>query len=244
MTDNQQAHQLARFAPGTGLTVTVSICLIILLSLGTWQAMKVGPKTAFLKTIETGLSAEPTSLPSRDENPAIYDYRRVTFEGSLISADSAPVFGTNLDGDGGYHHYAAIQDATGQIVLVNFGWAATDKVELPVAVGAEKTFSGVLRQGAKPGMMTLENNVATKSLYVANIDDIAAVLGLGAEEYYNFRVMLDPMPGTAGSLVGGQVVVEIPNNHLQYAFTWYGIAGSLIAVYLIMGFSRARKTQK
>jgi surfeit locus 1 family protein len=38
-------------------------------------------------------------------------------------------------------------------------------------------------------------------------------------------------------------VVNLPDNHLQYAITWYGLAAALVGVFAAFAFgSRNRKT--
>ena len=39
------------------------------------------------------------------------------------------------------------------------------------------------------------------------------------------------MPG--GWPEGGQTRLELPNNHLQYAITWFLLAGALVVIYLV-----------
>ena len=50
-----------------------------------------------------------------------------------------------------------------------------------------------------------------------------------------------PVPG--GWPRGGQTVVTLRNDHLQYAITWYGLAAALVGVFAVFAFgSRNRKT--
>ena len=39
---------------------------------------------------------------------------------------------------------------------------------------------------------------------------------------------------------GGVTRISLPNRHLEYAVTWYGIALTLIGVYLAFAISRLR----
>jgi surfeit locus 1 family protein len=41
---------------------------------------------------------------------------------------------------------------------------------------------------------------------------------------------------------GGVTRLELPNRHLEYALTWYGLAGSLIAVFLAFAVTRWRQS--
>jgi surfeit locus 1 family protein len=45
-----------------------------------------------------------------------------------------------------------------------------------------------------------------------------------------------PVPG--GLPRGGVTVIDLPNNHLQYAITWYGLALALVAVSLFAWLRR------
>jgi surfeit locus 1 family protein len=51
-------------------------------------------------------------------------------------------------------------------------------------------------------------------------------------------VEADDRPNPGGLPIGGVTQVELSNNHLQYAITWYGLALTLVAVYV--GFSLRR----
>jgi surfeit locus 1 family protein len=50
----------------------------------------------------------------------------------------------------------------------------------------------------------------------------------------------DGTPNPGGWPLGGQTRVEFPNDHLQYAITWFGLALALSAVYLTYHRSRGR----
>ena len=48
--------------------------------------------------------------------------------------------------------------------------------------------------------------------------------------------------GNAGGLpIGGRTRTELPNNHLQYAITWYGLAAGLFVVWISFGLARGRE---
>ncbi|HET6972007.1 MAG TPA: SURF1 family cytochrome oxidase biogenesis protein, partial [Phenylobacterium sp.] len=40
------------------------------------------------------------------------------------------------------------------------------------------------------------------------------------------------------ALVPAPIPADIPNNHLQYAITWYGLAAALLGVYAALLFRR------
>jgi surfeit locus 1 family protein len=40
---------------------------------------------------------------------------------------------------------------------------------------------------------------------------------------------------------GGQTRLELPNNHLQYAITWFLLAGAVVIIYLVYVRSAYRR---
>jgi surfeit locus 1 family protein len=40
---------------------------------------------------------------------------------------------------------------------------------------------------------------------------------------------------------GGETVVDFPNNHLQYAITWFGLAAGLAGVFTVFAWGQVRK---
>jgi surfeit locus 1 family protein len=43
----------------------------------------------------------------------------------------------------------------------------------------------------------------------------------------------DATPNPGGWPVGGQTRVEFPNDHLQYAITWFGLAGAVLIAFRV-----------
>ncbi len=56
-----------------------------------------------------------------------------------------------------------------------------------------------------------------------------------------FFVDADSTPNPKGLPIGAVTDVDLPNNHLQYAFTWYGLAVVLVVIVAISWIPRARQ---
>jgi len=231
----------SRFAPGAALTATVLVALSILIGLGTWQARKVGPKTELLARIEVGLKAEATRLPLHVDDPLSLEYQNVSFSGTVVGAKPARVYGINLDGKPGYYIYAPVKRPHGMAVIVNFGWVPLEYKKPVILPEGMIEVTGVLLRSATPGPMTPDNNPEKGLWYTADVYALAAHFGLRTKEFYHFRIFADHQGGAASLPRGGQVHVDIPNNHFQYALTWYGLGLSLLAVYGAFGMKKARK---
>lgn len=230
-----------RFRPGMGLTIATLVALAILIGLGSWQIGRIPEKRALLNRIHVGLTTDPMPLPVHVDDPSMLDWRRVSLEGTVADSDPLPVFATNQAGKGGYHLYLPVKTRFGMAVLVNFGWVPMDKLDVPLPRGQEMTISGVFRTSAVPGFMSPENEPEKRIFYTADVHEMAAVFGLRTKEYYHFRVIADPWQ-EAPLPEAGQARVDIPNNHFEYAMTWFGLALTLVGVYVAYGLRRARKS--
>ena len=230
------------FAPGKALTIAAFVGLLTLLGLGTWQACKVGPKTALVAKVEAGLNAEPMPLPVHLDDPSVLDYRRVSFTGEVMDAAPIRVFATSTDGKAGYHIYAPVRKLHGMAVLVNFGWVPSSFEGTPaLPVGQTIDVTGVLRTSAEPGSMTPANAPARGEWYTADVFQMADAFGLRTKEFYHFRGFADEGVLDQPWPKGGQVRIDIRNDHFQYALTWYGIARGLIGVFIAFGLKRGRE---
>jgi len=43
----------------------------------------------------------------------------------------------------------------------------------------------------------------------------------------------DGLAGARAYPIAGQTVTDIRNNHLQYAVTWFGMAATLVVIYVL-----------
>ena len=194
-----------QFQPGKGLTIAVVISLIILSTLGTWQARKVGPKTAMLAQIERGLEAAPIKLPVHVDDPAQLNYRKVYFSGTSNPVEPLKLFGTNTEGKPGYYLYSPVKTTFGMAVLVSWGWIPMTEDTLPELPIGDVTVTGVLRTSAEASSFTPPNDPVAGAWYVADVHEMAAAFGLRTKEYYHFRIFSDQI-GPDGALpLGGQV---------------------------------------
>ena len=79
---------------------------------------------------------------------------------------------------------------------------------------------------------------AALALLALRIDRMAASVGLPEDRVLPFFLDADATPVAGGFPKGGVTQIDLPNNHLQYAITWYGLALALEAVTLAGFFRR------
>ena len=169
-------------------------------------------------------------------------YRRVTLQGRFDHAREAYIFTTGNGGDAVYHVLTPFTTDDGRTLIVDRGLVTKDHLD-PASraagnVAGETRVTGVWRTPDRAGLFTPPADAAHRIWYVRDLAAIAAAdhVALAAPVV----VEAGPAPNPGGWPKGGQTVVDLPNNHLSYAITWFGLALCLLGVWLAYHISKAR----
>ncbi|MBX9452283.1 MAG: SURF1 family protein [Mesorhizobium sp.] len=213
--------------------------LAALLALGTWQVQRLHWKEQLIATIDARITSEPRSLAdvqTRLTTTGDVDYWPVTVSGEFRHVGERHFFATH-QGQSGYFVYTPVALENGQFVLVNRGFVPFELKEPETRpegqVQGPQTITGLARNrlDAKPSLIVPDNDLAKNIFYWKDLDVMAATSGVGDPgDYLPFFIDANDAPNPGGLPVGGVTLIDLPNNHLQYAVTWYGLAGALVAV--------------
>lgn len=219
--------------PALFATLFTLFGLVLLIGLGTWQLERLRWKTALIERIEGRLTAEPAPLPATIDDPDAWDFRRVEVRGSWRHEAEMPLSARTLEGRIGYHIVTPLDRADGGgTVLVNRGWIPAERLDPGTRPESrpqgEVTVAGIARDPPPPGWMQPDNDPAANTWYWIDLDAMASRAGGPVAP-----VIVEAAAGAPGELpVGGQTRLHIPNNHLQYVLTWYGLAAVLLVIYV------------
>ncbi len=189
--------------------------VVVLLWLGVWQVQRLAWKTEILARIDTRLAAAPVDVPAAPE-PAADEYLKVRAAGT-IEPGELDVY-TSAPGRGvGYRVIVPMRLEDGRTILLDRGFVPIGEKAAARLVGPISVEGSLHWPNETDGYTSApdrEKNIwfardvplmaealgtAPVMLVVASSDDPAAPM---------------PMP----------VTVNLPNNHLQYAVTWFGLA--------------------
>ncbi|MGR9134694.1 SURF1 family protein [Rhizobium leguminosarum] len=232
--------------------ILVLIALAILISLGTWQVERLHWKEGLLADIAARQIAAPVPLADIEAMAASggdIEYRKVTATGRYINNKERHFFAT-WRGQTGYYIYTPLELADGRIFFVNRGFVPFDNKEPEMRMQGQltdqQTVTGLAREKlpGKPSWVVPDNDVAKNIFYWKDLDVMASSVGLEKARVIPFFVDADSTPNPAGLPIGGVTQVDLPNDHLQYAFTWYGLAAVLIVVVAISWFRKGAKTSQ
>ncbi len=232
-----------RFAPGLWPTAFTLLGLAALSGLGTWQIERLHWKQALIAEREAQLAAPAAPLPATAADWRAWDFRPVTVDGAFRH-DLEQLFGVSaIEGRVGHHVLTPFVRRDGAAVLVDRGWVPADQAH-PATRRAGQTpgpvrVTGIARyRGAeKPGWFTPDNRPEQRLWYWYDLATLRDRIGL---ELLPVVVEADAAANPGGLPIGGQTRTELPNNHLQYAITWYGLAASLLGVWIGFGLARGR----
>ncbi len=186
----------------------------LLLSLGTWQLQRLTWKQEVLAEIESRIAADPVALPLQVSEDAD-KYLPVTVTGEIEPGEIHVLVSVKQVGPG----YRIIQSfaTNDRTILVDRGFVPTTAKQA-VRLTGPMEITGNLHWPDEVDGYTPDADIGGNIWFARDVPSLAAALGaepvlLIARSETDPNVT--PMPvDTAG----------IPNDHLQYAIIWFGLA--------------------
>lgn len=227
--------------------VLAALAFVTLISLGNWQVRRLHWKEALLASVEQQLQAPPITLAEAEALPrSEIEYRPIEVTGRFEHDRERHFFAT-YQGQSGYYVYTPLRLADGRAIFVNRGFVPFDMKDAATRqegqVTGAVTVTGLARDrlDEKPSFAVPENDIAQNIFYWKDIDAMAQSTGLSPDEVVPFFIDADDAPNPGGLPVGGVTRISFPNDHLQYAVTWYGLAAVLAVIVGLLAYRGWRK---
>jgi len=232
---------MLRFRPLLAPTLWFLPGLALLVGLGAWQIQRLHEKEALIASVEIGMKAQPVPLAEALKQGAEADYHHVRLTGHFLHDKEFYVFSRGPMGAVGVDIVTPLVQEDGETVLVDRGFVP-EALHDPKSRAEGQTvgtveLTGVLRLPQKAGMFTPPPNRQTRLWFVKDVPEMAAAAGMTVPPVI---IEADSTPNPGGWPLGGRTQVDFPNDHLQYAITWFGLALALAAVYLLYHRSKGR----
>lgn len=222
----------------------------VLCTLGTWQWQRMGEKRAFIERLETQAKAPPVALSANGGWPKL-DLSRAMAKGSYLDGIASvrttiaagPPGSRQLSGFGRWIFQGFRLD-DGMTILVNRGFVPESRFSTIAPATGAATITGYLRAPEGRNSFTPDDLPQQREFYTRDPVAIAAALGIGtiAPFYLEAERQGDGLTPPAGVDVK-ELIARIPDNHLQYALTWWGLALTLIGVFGAYAWQARRPTQ-
>lgn len=196
----------------------------VLIWLGVWQLQRLAWKEGIIADIDARILADPVALPATPD-PENDGYLPVEVSGTW-GADFVRVLVSQKDVGAGYRVISPLETDAGR-VLVDRGFIATDR-EIADMSGQAVTVNGNLQWPQEIDGFTPEPDLA-KNIWFAR-DVPALAMALDARPV--LVVARDVSPRDPAIMPLPVDTSRIPNDHLQYAITWFSLAAIWLAMSL------------
>ena len=203
----------------------VILFITLFCALGTWQLYRLQWKTALISEITFGLD----STPVKYSNTIKKNYQRVVSEGKFNFEDQIYLYSLNESGKPGYDVITPYKTLKNENVLVNRGWINKNlKGNLEINLKEnEVKITGLLREIYKANIFKPKNDLKNNIWFSLEANDLKELTG---KQFPNYMIFLEKPTNKVPA--PKKVSIDVPNNHLKYAITWYSIAISILFYYL------------
>jgi surfeit locus 1 family protein len=225
---------LSRFV----LLVSVLAATAVLAGLGAWQVQRLQWKEDLIAQVGARIKSPPLSLQEMSvqfEEGGDVDYAPVTLAGTFDHSREMYYYTTH-EGQAGWSVYTPLVLDSGNVVLVNRGFVPAELKDPAKRAGGQVTgkvtVTGLARNALteKPNRMMPDNDPAKGDFFWKSMAEMAGAAKVEPGKLVPFFVDADASANPGGWPLGGTTIVSFPNNHLQYAITWFGLAIACLGV--------------
>ena len=203
--------------------IFVFLFITLFCILGTWQLYRLQWKQDLISQISEGLKSTPIKY-SQNINK---NYQKVVLSGKYDFKNQIYLYSLNEKGQPGFDVITPFKTISKENVLVNRGWIKKEFKNNPNINISSKNIVGMLRNANRKNIFTPDNDTSKNIWFSINLEDVQKITG---KKFNKFIIYLEdknidiPKPK--------KITVDLPNNHLKYAITWYSISISILFYYL------------
>ncbi|QPF91409.1 SURF1 family protein [Bradyrhizobium commune] len=242
MNETVRKPRVAGFALFTLLLTAVFVAL------GVWQLQRRIAKHELIAALTERLADAPVALPPPAQwamlTPARDEFRRVSFIATYAASPDAMVYSSGSavrkDASGpGTWAFLPAHLASGEIVVIDAGFvensmqdrSVEDRAVKKLVTGAPVALTGYLRFPEAPSLLTPAESRDKRLWFVRDQLAIASALGWGAVA--PFYVDLEKPVPENGIPRPGALDVNLKDDHLQYAITWFALAFAVLIAFFV-----------
>ncbi len=203
-------------------SVFIIFFILVFVSLGTWQIIRLNWKNNLISEIENSLKNAPVELAqSKKEN-----FLKIKTSGFIDFDKQIYLYSLNDSGTPGFEviNPITIEDEN---YLINRGWIPFEKKDTQeINLFDQKNIIGTLKLQGRKNIFKPDNDLDENYWFSLNREDVLKFTGKNFSKYI---IYLDgdyqfPRPK--------KITANISNNHKKYAMTWFSLALSILLLYL------------
>ena len=203
-------------------SVFVFFFILVFVSLGTWQIIRLNWKNNLIFEIENSLKNPPVELSNINHE----NYLRVKTSGNIDFEKQIYLYNLNENGTPGFEVINPLS-VNQKNYLINRGWIPFEKKGIQeINEFDEKNIVGTLKLQGRKNIFKPDNDIEKNYWFSLDREDIMKFTG---KEFSKYIIYLNgdykfPKPK--------KITANISNNHKKYAITWFSLAISILLLYL------------
>ena len=203
-------------------SVFVIFFILVFVSLGTWQIIRLNWKNNLIFEIENSLKNPPVELSNINHE----NYLRVKTSGDIDFEKQIYLYNLNENGTPGFEVINPLS-VNQKNYLINRGWIPFEKKGMQeINEFDEKNIVGTLKLQGRKNIFKPDNDIEKNYWFSLDREDIMKFTG---KEFSKYIIYLNgdykfPKPK--------KITANISNNHKKYAITWFSLAISILLLYL------------
>jgi surfeit locus 1 family protein len=225
------------FRPHLVPTLFTIPVVLLCAALGVWQLQRLEWKRGLIAQREAALTAAPVAPPRTIAEARALEFHPVVDAGVFLHDKEIFLGAIGPKGAAGFDVLTPLREPGGRILFVNRGFVPTE-IKDPARRAAGQLagtvrVAGLLRLAPdnKPGWFVPDNRPDINYWFWIDLPAITAVDRLSnAAPFY---IDADATANPGGWPRGGVTRLALPNNHLQYAITWFSLAVAALVIYLL-----------
>ncbi len=225
------------FRPQFWPTVFAVPIVLLCLGLGSWQIQRLFWKEALIAARVAAVAAPPVAASSIAAAAPEMEFHHVSDIGVFLNDKEIFLGATSEAGRNGYQLLTPLKEPDGRIVFVNRGFIPAELKERAKRIAGEPDgplrIKGLLRlpPGGRPNWFLPDNRPDMNYWFWVDLPAMAAADKLADVAPFYIDAGATPNPG--GWPKGGVTRLALPNDHLQYAITWFSLAVAMIVIYVV-----------
>jgi len=228
---------MSGFRPQLFPTLFTIAIVLVCGGLGLWQLDRLQWKRALIAQREAALATAPVAPPHTLGDARSLEFHRVVTDGVFLNEKEVLLNAIGPKGGAGFDVLTPLREAGGRILFVNRGFVPPELKD-PAKRAAGQS-SGTVRiagrlllpPAQKPNWFIPDNRPDRDDWFWVDLGAMGAADGLA--NVAPFYIAADATPNPGGWPQGDAALPALPNDHLQYALTWFSLAVAAIVIYLL-----------
>jgi surfeit locus 1 family protein len=228
---------MTRFQPRLVPTLVTVPGVLLLLGLSLWQVERLHWKEGLIAQRDAAVVAAPIAPPQALAEVEADQFRHIAAEGQFLNDSEIFLAASSDSGASGYQVLTPLKMADGRMMFVNRGFIPLELKDRAKREAGEPDGTvrvvGLLRvpPASKPSFFLPDNRPDLNLWFWVDLPAMAKAAGVA--QVLPFYVDADKTANPGGWPQGGITRLDLPNDHLQYAITWFALAIALVVIYVL-----------